>query len=248
MSTDGQKLYASILADPTNNDLRLIYADWLEENGGRDQAEFIRNHILSSCPNPHYPGARFSYNQHRMIDKRLGWVSDINRVLRQVGDGGIGQVNFGCYEWNEEKDGSVYMKMKDTKFVIRNGFVESVSLTLDRLLNHLPALVLQYPLRNVSLIDRRPLDFDGRFLWHNSWHPLTFGHEDEDHLPPWIFDKLEGYTSKPKIVTDMVRGYSSRSEAVKAFEDVASDACLEWAITGHPLPTTPGSSAPVPTA
>jgi uncharacterized protein (TIGR02996 family) len=40
--TDGTALYRSILAHPADDTPRLVYADWLEENGRSEEAEFIR--------------------------------------------------------------------------------------------------------------------------------------------------------------------------------------------------------------
>src|SRR5262245_29373729 len=40
--TDGDALLAAILADPDEDTPRLAYADWLQENGECDRAEFIR--------------------------------------------------------------------------------------------------------------------------------------------------------------------------------------------------------------
>jgi len=39
---DHDALYRSILANPADNTPRLVYADWLEENGRAEEAEFIR--------------------------------------------------------------------------------------------------------------------------------------------------------------------------------------------------------------
>lgn len=40
--TDGDALFAAILADPDEDTPRLAYADWLQEDGEHDRAEFIR--------------------------------------------------------------------------------------------------------------------------------------------------------------------------------------------------------------
>ena len=40
--TDGDALLAAIIANPDDDTPRLIYADWLQENGDEDRAEFIR--------------------------------------------------------------------------------------------------------------------------------------------------------------------------------------------------------------
>ncbi len=43
--TDGDALYRAILASPEEDTPRLVYADWLDENGQPDRAEFIRVQI-----------------------------------------------------------------------------------------------------------------------------------------------------------------------------------------------------------
>jgi uncharacterized protein (TIGR02996 family) len=40
--SDGDALLAAILADPKEDTPRLVYADWLEENGQEDRGKFIR--------------------------------------------------------------------------------------------------------------------------------------------------------------------------------------------------------------
>ena len=42
---------AGIIANPEDDDVRLIYADWLEECGAAERAEFIRVQCeLAKCP------------------------------------------------------------------------------------------------------------------------------------------------------------------------------------------------------
>src|SRR5215203_3911185 len=40
--TDGDALIAAILANPDEDTPRLVYADWLQEHGDEERAEFIR--------------------------------------------------------------------------------------------------------------------------------------------------------------------------------------------------------------
>src|ERR1043165_8521656 len=42
---DLDALYASVLADPADDTPRLVYADWLDEHGQPERAEFIRLQI-----------------------------------------------------------------------------------------------------------------------------------------------------------------------------------------------------------
>lgn len=43
--TDGASLLAAVIASPDDDDVRLVYSDWLEENGQPERAEFIRVQI-----------------------------------------------------------------------------------------------------------------------------------------------------------------------------------------------------------
>ena len=43
--TDGDALYRAILTAPEEDTPRLVYADWLDENGQLNRAEFIRVQI-----------------------------------------------------------------------------------------------------------------------------------------------------------------------------------------------------------
>ena len=49
MQTDGDRLLADICDHPEDNVLRLVYADWLEENGG-ERGEVIGRAILDHFP------------------------------------------------------------------------------------------------------------------------------------------------------------------------------------------------------
>lgn len=47
-----QALIAAVLADPDDDAPRLIYADWLDERGECDYAEFIREVVRSGVQTP----------------------------------------------------------------------------------------------------------------------------------------------------------------------------------------------------
>jgi uncharacterized protein (TIGR02996 family) len=56
--TDRDALLAAIHADPDDDTARLVYADWLQENGRADRAEFIRLQIEAASAEPFGPRAR----------------------------------------------------------------------------------------------------------------------------------------------------------------------------------------------
>lgn len=55
--SDRDALYRAILANPAEDTPRLAYADWLEENGRPEEAEFIRIHCSLDNGTPHDPAS-----------------------------------------------------------------------------------------------------------------------------------------------------------------------------------------------
>jgi uncharacterized protein (TIGR02996 family) len=53
--TDGDALYRAILARPEDDTPRLVYADWLDENGHVEEAEFIRLDCWLESSSPDHP-------------------------------------------------------------------------------------------------------------------------------------------------------------------------------------------------
>ena len=53
--TDRDALYRAILAHPDDDTPRLVYADWLEENGRAEEAEFIRVECRLEAGHPDDP-------------------------------------------------------------------------------------------------------------------------------------------------------------------------------------------------
>ncbi len=78
--TDGDALRGAIIAQPDDDTLRLVYADWLDESGQPDRASFIRAQVWAAQAEPFSPEAR----KHAAIAKRLldqsrpSWVKRIN--------------------------------------------------------------------------------------------------------------------------------------------------------------------------
>jgi len=56
--TDGEALRAAIIAEPEDDTLRLVYADWLEENFRPERAAFVRAQVWAAQAEPDSPDAR----------------------------------------------------------------------------------------------------------------------------------------------------------------------------------------------
>src|SRR5580698_5779233 len=68
---DGNALSRAIIARPEDDTPRLVYADWLEENGREEEAEFIRVECRLERASPDVP--EFSELQDRREELRL-WL------------------------------------------------------------------------------------------------------------------------------------------------------------------------------
>jgi uncharacterized protein (TIGR02996 family) len=73
VSTGRDDLLRAILANPDDDALRLVYADWLEEHGEAEHARFIRSQVETArVPQWHPVWVRARY-----IDRLVGWPNGI---------------------------------------------------------------------------------------------------------------------------------------------------------------------------
>jgi len=76
--TDGEALLATIIAEPWNDLPRLVYADWLDENGREIEAKHIRDevaHPTTSTPHYVFPGTV------PILAYRRGFVAEIRCTM-----------------------------------------------------------------------------------------------------------------------------------------------------------------------
>lgn len=102
----------------------------------------------------------------------------------------------------------------------------------------LPAIAQANPLERVRATDKRPLDFDGRWLWHNAEHRLTTSDYDgdtrpADHLPAEVFNRLSGFIPQSNRTAEMVRSWKTQHDARAAL----SRALIAWARKEQPCTT-----------
>ena len=112
----------AILEEPADDAVRLIYADWLDENGDGDRAEFIRAQVeLANLPESH--------------PRRPALQQLEQRLLGRQRDAWLGPLRSLAYVW---------------KFV--RGFPEEATLDAPSFLEHAPLLFASAPLRLVRLL------------------------------------------------------------------------------------------------
>jgi uncharacterized protein (TIGR02996 family) len=120
--TDGEALRRAVLADPDEDTHRLVYADWLDENGRGDRAAFIRAQVEAARAEP------FG-SQARAAAKR---ADDILERYR--------------YDWTRHLLGS---RIESQRF--ERGFVAHLEIEPTAFLPHADALFSAEPLQSLRV-------------------------------------------------------------------------------------------------
>lgn len=93
MASDLQALLAAIVADPSDDVARLVYADCLEEHGNAARAQFIRLQIEAECHHPD-SNVRAELEQQAYALFADHWIEWWGEVCAAVG---FPPVDTGCY-------------------------------------------------------------------------------------------------------------------------------------------------------
>jgi uncharacterized protein (TIGR02996 family) len=235
---DGARMLAGIIDDPDDDLRRLVFADWLEEEGHPERAEFIRlcleydrmDRKPCGCPDdgnpimcPHCRELwRLRREQERFLDpskperdRVFRFADDPHRVM------GLDGYRGPRVEWDWAR-----------------GFVQEVRCPLAVWRGHGPTLARLHPILVVRLTDREPLELGGGpappdWMWR-----LSGSQPDQSyHLPPAVFERLTGREGADVPGGPRCAYYDSEAEALA---DVSS-ACLSLA---RSLPPSSASSPP----
>jgi uncharacterized protein (TIGR02996 family) len=222
-----------IIEHPADDAPRLIYADWLEEHGDPDRAEFVRVQCElarsemkpCTCFPSRWPGQTYVCQRCTLRRRErelltasyaLDWGPD-----RALWDAGFDRAIMTYWESGE----SLPPGYAGTLF--RRGFVAEVTLSCKAWLEHGPALVKAAPLQRVALSDCRPAEHGRYVAWYR--YPLS---GIPEHLPPSLpaalYDLLTG--GVPSTPQGSMREYLSPAGA----RDDLSAACLKYA--RNPVP------------
>jgi uncharacterized protein (TIGR02996 family) len=119
----GKALFQAILDEPDDDALRLVYADWLEENGQPERAEFIRVQILlSKIGNDKRSRARLETQQAELLTEHKE-------------------------EWLAPLMPFAFTDMSDDPCEFRRGFVECMDLEGEAFVEQAADILLLTPLR-----------------------------------------------------------------------------------------------------
>jgi uncharacterized protein (TIGR02996 family) len=140
-----------IIEHPDDDDLRLIYADWLDEQGQEARAEFVRVQIRiavldeelqssEDCDNPGCDGCK----ERRTLRRR---ERELLEAHRQVWTALIPDYVTDAWSLGEPMQPYAY----GARVLYRRGFVEEITLSAEDWLTHADVLTKAAPLREVRL-------------------------------------------------------------------------------------------------
>lgn len=157
--TDGDHILRAILDEPHDDLHRLAYADWLEENGQNERAEFIRLQL----PQADRPGYnREILNRLASYGRSLRALSLLHRHRREW-SGWLGPI----FLKGRPADSQASLKVPPIweSCGWERGFVARVTCTLSDWMDYGLAVVAQNPVRQVDLSDRHPHVEGSTFSW-----------------------------------------------------------------------------------
>jgi uncharacterized protein (TIGR02996 family) len=204
--THADAFLAAIIVEPDADVHRLVMADWLDENGQAERADFIRAQCALAAP-PWRVGRvyddpawlRLHAREQELLSAEQDRVREEWRPLAGP----------GADVWWDA-------------WAFRRGFVAEVTLPCQAWLEHGPALVRAAPLERVTLSDRQPSRWYrlgwGEWYWVRQAGPTP-------HVPDGLPPELCALLSTGRVDEDGVMTYLSRERA----QDALSRACLGWA-------------------
>jgi len=223
MSEQQQALLAAILEEPSEDAPRLIYADWLDEHGDSERAEFIRVQCELAARFGVPPDGQPVATGNQDADRE-------EKCLRMREQQLLGK---DFCRWGVRLPGftSTYSR----------GFVCSVTCTCSDWLQHGPAIVRQQPVQEVTLSDKEPFQMGQlgaaeRHRLSGSQEPFTGPESNNPELDMyyWLFSARWGqqfFIPEPlqqyliRLRKQLPREYHSRVAAI----EIMSAACLQWA-------------------
>jgi uncharacterized protein (TIGR02996 family) len=204
-----------IAENPGDDTPRLIYADWLEENGEPERAEFIRTKYPPLLVGQHREVTRwYRYAKKLLADVTpKSWqIWPINYPDRRAG------LSFPAAE------GGCHFSCSRTPFVValRHGFVCAVATHSRSFFKVAARLFASQPIESVVLLDAWPEDHEGRRFWIHRKHGRQV---DAYYLRDSLFYLLPGDVlpacNRPNAPHT---SHACREEAYEAL----SEACIRY--------------------
>jgi uncharacterized protein (TIGR02996 family) len=194
---------AAIIEQPEDDTARLAFADWLDEHGEPERAEFVRVQVEYARIGPEKPTVDLVNRAINLTSRADELLTDANVALWFPGDIWAG------YVLNLAAPKS--FSPEDAPFAtISRGFVSAITCTQADFLQHAASIFAAHPVTDVRLSDWPPAEVG------DIGYAITAGQSDGRRLPAEIVRQL--YRGPVPIV------HRSREGASAAL----SNACVNW--------------------
>jgi len=212
-------LLAAIREKPGDDHLRLVAADWLEENGQEARAEFIRLGVAHNGEQPHNTFGPVGLREEALLYPNFqAWLEGVPKLFgltKPYIDHGYNGVN-GHLGWHWSR-----------------GFVSRIACGLEQWLACGKRIVAAWPLERVEITDRAAYhdDASGTFCW--SFVPLP-GEGMPPAAPRWT-PRAPLHWIPEEIGRLIPLPWRRGGEAFAIMDEdedpgaLLSAACLEWA-------------------
>lgn len=231
--TDHSSFLAAICADPDDDSLRLIYADWLEDQGDADRAEFIRVQC-ELFKRRKGPGGQVSEDspwlandrkyqalrrrERELFEKHPEWFH-IEGLRTKIEVEALRRGPVGCC--NRHADYMACDCMEEAIGIeVSRGFVDRIELACADFMQLAGRLFRAAPITEVRLTDREPHRWD---IDRQSWMP-AYQVMSADQIPWPIAEKMDKNRAAFIAGGLMVYSYPNGKQAHQAL----SDACVAY--------------------
>ena len=203
--SDGDALMRAVLAQPLEDAPRLVYADWLEENGDRDRARFIRLQVdAARTDRPGYADRLQMEADALFWRHRVEWSAPVIEAM------GTDRKYIGLADWHR-------------------GFVSVLNVPGDRFLERASGIFAVTPIERVWVYAGNYVRFSGS----TTFGVVRGGHRKRwprDHgvVPNAVWKLLPGDDTRRfrqgRYAGRLVKVYQSQ----KAVESAVSDAMVRF--------------------
>jgi uncharacterized protein (TIGR02996 family) len=238
-------LLRAILADPADDGARLAYADWLEEEGQTERAEFVR----VQCELARIDREEDAWHRPYVVNGERVTPEPWGTLRRREGEllespcvpGGKTNREWWFSPFDEAGEevpgdfGGSWRRLFEWEFL--RGFIESVTCSCADWLAHGPAVVASQPVTAVRLADREPgktANVPPSWGWFSRRTPDSELNEPSD-IPPSLFDLLPNTRAHDNW--QWARRFFPTRDAAHAS---LSAACVRWARAAAGLPPLAG--------
>ena len=205
-------LHAAVVANPEDLVVRLVLADYLEEVGEADRAEFIRVQIELAKPFIEPDDARLLCRRERVL------LHDFKLDMWQAFASWTPS-NWTMTTHAHEMKFRVGVKegTQDIWCWVRRGFLEEAECLESDWLTHGPAIVQEHPIRRVVLVDKEPHPANICGVTKFDWWTNMYDRELSNIF--WVAEYIDLWNAiiRPRFAT--------RQAALDALSSVA----IKWA-------------------